>query len=143
MNPTRRTILPYNPKLKAIARVLRQNMSKAEVVLWKSLRDFQMLGYDFDRQRPIDNYIVDFYCKDLFLVIEVDGPTHDWEEVAVNDTIRQAKIESFGVAFLRFTNEEILKQLDSVLAAIQGWIEENAPNIDLNYEQKLTKHLKK
>ena len=118
-------------------------MSKAEVILWINLRNFQMLGYDFDRQRPIDDYIVDFYCKDLFLVIEVDGPTHDWEEVAVKDPIRQAKIETLGVTFLRFTNEEVLKDLASVLAAIQGWIEENAPKIDPDYQQKIEKHLKR
>ena len=69
-------IIPYNPKLKRYARELRKTMTLSEVLLWKELKQKQILGYDFDRQRPIDEYIVDFYCKELNLAIEIDGITH-------------------------------------------------------------------
>jgi very-short-patch-repair endonuclease len=63
----RRKIIPYNPKLKPLASELRKNMTLSEVLLWNELKQKKMKGYDFDRQRPIDNFIVDFYCKDLML----------------------------------------------------------------------------
>lgn len=74
-------------------------MTLSEVLLWQELKGKQMLGYDFDRQKPIDNYIVDFYCKTLKLAIEIDGQSHENEEVAVNDTKRQKRLESLGVQF--------------------------------------------
>jgi very-short-patch-repair endonuclease len=74
--PINRKIIPYNPKFKDLAKELRRNMTLSEVLLWNELKQKQMSGYDFDRQRPIGNFIVDFYCKDLFLVIEIDGDTH-------------------------------------------------------------------
>ena len=94
-----RPIIPYNPKLKKLARELRQNMTLSEVLLWNQLKQAQMLGHDFDRQRPIDNYIVDFYCKDLRLAIEIDGASHDFEVVAENDIVRQERLEFLGVRF--------------------------------------------
>ena len=73
----KRSILPYNPHLKEFAKKLRSNMTYSEVKLWNELKDGKMNGYDFDRQRPIGNYIVDFYCKDTMLAIEIDGVTHE------------------------------------------------------------------
>lgn len=98
-----------------------------------------MLGYDFDRQKPIDNYIVDFYCKDLKLVIEIDGITHSWEEVAANDEIRQTKLESLGVTFLRFQDIGVKKKMPIILEHISQWILENAPGIDEGYLEKYEK----
>ena len=72
----KRKIIPYNPKLKAFARNLRNDSTYTEILLWNYLKGKQMRGFDFDRQRPIDNFIVDFYCKDLQLAIEVDGESH-------------------------------------------------------------------
>ncbi|MDB5138696.1 MAG: hypothetical protein JWR12_612 [Mucilaginibacter sp.] len=69
-------IIPYNPKLKALARKLRKDMTYGEVLLWNELKEDKLWGFDFDRQRCIDNYIVDFYCKDLMLAIEIDGMSH-------------------------------------------------------------------
>jgi very-short-patch-repair endonuclease len=93
-------IIPYNSNLKALAKKLRQNMTLSEVLLWNELSGKKMHGFDFDRQRPIDNFIVDFYCKELMLAIEIDGDSHDckYEE----DLKRQEKLESLGVHFLRF-----------------------------------------
>lgn len=72
----RRKIIPYNPKLKEFARKLRNESTFTEIMVWNYLKKKQMRGYDFDRQRPIDNYIVDFYCKNLQLAIEIDGESH-------------------------------------------------------------------
>ena len=95
-------------------------MTFSEVLLWNELKQKKMLGYDFDRQRPIDNYIVDFYCKDLMLAIEVDGISHDFEEVMDNDEIRQKRLEDLGVYFLRFDDREVKKDMANVLMRIKG-----------------------
>ena len=84
------------------------------------------MGYDFDRQRPIDQFIVDFYCKALMLAIEIDGSSHDGFEAQERDRVRQARIESFGVHFLRFREADVHRQLDHVLATIREWIETHA-----------------
>ncbi len=99
-------------------------MTFSEVKLWNELKCGKMLGYDFDRQRPIANYIVDFYCKDLFLAIEVDGITHDSEEALQRDKIRQEELEANGVAFLRFDAMLVINDVEGALKAIATWIEQ-------------------
>ena len=101
-------------------------MTLSEVLLWNTLKQKKMLGMDFDRQRPILNYIVDFYCKDLMLAIEVDGSSHDnkWEE----DQFRQQELEQAGVRFLRFTDQEVKKDIQGVLRVIQDWVEDAIRN---------------
>ncbi|OPF15851.1 DNA methylase [Microcystis aeruginosa KW] len=115
-------IIPYNPILKERARQLRQNMTPGEVKLWQHLKGKQMCGYDFDRQRPIDQYIVDFYCKRLMLAIEIDGSSHDSQERQHRDGERQARLESLGVRFLRFREEEVCREIEGVLRVIEEWI---------------------
>jgi len=117
----RRKILPYNPKLKELAKRLRKNMTLSEVLLWNELKNKKMSGMDFDRQRPILNYIVDFYCKDLMLAIEIDGESHN--EKYEQDKIRQKELENIGVRFLRFDDLEIKKDIDNVLREIENWIQ--------------------
>ena len=117
----RRKIIPYEPHLKGIARKLRKEMTLAEIRLWNELKTGQMLGYDFDRQKPLDKYIVDFYCKDLMLAIEVDGASHDFEN---SDVERQDRLESYGVRILRFSDKEILKEMPTVLNLIYNCVEE-------------------
>ena len=119
----RRKIIPYNPKLKERAKELRKNMTQTEIMLWLELKGKKMRGFDFDRQRPIDNYIVDFYCKDLMLAIEIDGESHYGNEK--NDNKRQRKIETYGVRFLRFDNLEVSYKMEKVLERIGNWIDEN------------------
>ena len=128
----RRKILPYNPKLKPLAKAFRNDMTISEILLWNELKQKKMLGYDFDLQLPIYNFIVDFYCKDLMLAIEVDGISHDFEEVIDNDEIRQKKLENVGVRFLRFDDREIRKDMPNVLRTIEYWIEEHEKNQDNN-----------
>ena len=97
-------------------------MTFAEVLLWNELKQKKVCGYDFDRQRPIHNYIVDFYCKDLMLAIEVDGISHYSEGAFESDRIRQSEIEDLGVSFLRFDDEEVRHDMENVLRSIEGWI---------------------
>lgn len=113
-------ILPYNPKLKELARELRNNSTLSEKLLWKFLKGKQINGYDFDRQKPIDNYIVDFFCKELKLAIEIDGKTHN--EKMEKDLVRQEKLEKLGIVFLRFTDQEVKDHPAGVAEYIKDWI---------------------
>jgi len=85
----KRNILPYNPKLKELAKKLRSNMTYSEVKLWNELKNGKLNGYDFDRQREIGNYIVDFYCKDVGLAIEIDGITHEEDKAKWKDKAKR------------------------------------------------------
>ncbi len=99
-------------------------MTKAEACLWKYvLRAGKMKGFQFRRQRPVLNYIADFMCKELMLVIEVDGSIHQLEEVMTNDVEKQKALEEAGFTVLRFTNEEVLENINAVTAYIGDWIE--------------------
>ena len=118
----KRKIIPYNPVLKELAKKLRHNMTLSEVKLWNELKNGKMLGYDFDRQRPIGNYIVDFYCKDLLLAIEVDGITHLDDEAILKDKVRQKEIEESGVSFLRFDALLVINKVEAVTREIRDWI---------------------
>ena len=115
-------ILKYNSNLKDKARKLRKNSTLSEVLLWNKLKGKQLKGYQFLRQKPLDNYIVDFFCKRLKLVIEIDGDSH-LENVDA-DIIRQKKIESLSISFLRFSDNEIKRNLDDVIQTISNWIDD-------------------
>jgi very-short-patch-repair endonuclease len=121
--------LPYNKKLKQFSKNLRNDSTRAEIALWQELRGAKT-GYTFNRQKPILNYIVDFYCKPLHLVIEADGISHWGEEAFQNDKIRQEKLEELGLYFLRFDDEEILNDIENVLRVLEttiGELEEKYP----------------
>lgn len=101
-------------------------MTKAEACLWKYvLRASELNGYPFRRQRPVLNYIADFMCKELMLIIEVDGITHQWEGAAEKDVVRQKHLEEAGFTVLRFDDNEILNDIDSVREHLADWIEKN------------------
>ncbi|MDI6766126.1 MAG: endonuclease domain-containing protein [Bacteroidota bacterium] len=105
-------------------RFLRAHLSKAEAIMWKNLSRKQMLGYKFRRQYGVDNYVIDFYCPELMLAIEIDGDTHYRNGAEEYDRQRQTHIEEFGIQFLRFTNTEVLKNLNGVLQSISNKISE-------------------
>ncbi|NIO82493.1 MAG: DUF559 domain-containing protein [Candidatus Aminicenantes bacterium] len=115
-------ILPYEKHLKELARELRKNSTLSEVLLWDCLKRKQMMGYDFHRQKPLDRYIVDFFCNEFMLAIEIDGDSHDNKEE--EDEYRQKRLEALGVQFLRFSDKQVENNLDGVLRAIKAWIEE-------------------
>jgi very-short-patch-repair endonuclease len=119
----RRKIIPYNPKLKEYARKLRNNSTFTEILMWDYLKGKQMRGFDFDRQRPIDNYIVDFYCKDLQLAIEIDGESHYGNPE--RDKKKDNRLNELGVTVLRFDDLDVRYKLDRVLQSIEKWIDEN------------------
>ena len=118
----KREIIYYNPKLKELARKLRNNGTFAEIRMWKILRNKQMRGYDFHRQKPIDNHNVDFFCNELMLAIEVDGPSHN-DKTRMDET-RQNKIENLVISFLRFSEEYVLENSEGVWYSINAWIDE-------------------
>lgn len=122
-------IIPYNPELKQLARQLRKNSTLPEVLLWQNIKQ-RAYGVQFHRQVPMLNYIVDFYCHEIGLAIEIDGKSHDHS--FLYDSKRQGELEVYGVKFLRFSNEEIKKNMFSVLRVI----EETVKNLKGELEKK-------
>jgi len=118
----RRKIIPYNPILKKFARELRNNSTKSEIKLWRFLKGKQMLGYDFHRQKPLLNFIADFYCYELRLVIELDGYTHQFEETIIKDEIKETKLNKVGLNVLRFEDNEVMNDIENVLRTIEIYI---------------------
>lgn len=115
----------YNKNLRPFANSLRKRMTKAEACLWKYVLRARMLkGYQFRRQRPVLNFIADFMCKELSLIIEVDGISHTWEETVEKDKIKTKALEDAGFTLLRFTDDDVLKSINSVVAELEEWIEE-------------------
>lgn len=109
---------PYNKNLKQLSRDLRNNMTDAELLLWSKLRRKQILGLQFYRQKPILNYIVDFYCPAINLVIECDGGQHYTDEGLEADRIRDEALTQQGLVILRFDNGQILLEIDSVISKV-------------------------
>ena len=127
----KRKIILYNPKLKELARQLRNNSTKAEIMLWLKLKGKQMFGYDFHRQKPLDNYIVDFFCHELMLAIEVDGYSHELLDIYYKDVEKEKRMNDLGITILRFTDQQVLKDMFNVLNAIEQYIiefEKHTPN---------------
>lgn len=115
---------PYQKDLIEKARQLRKKSTPGEIELWKLIKNKQVLGYQFRRQRPVLNFIIDFYCKELALAIEIDGSSHDYK--VGYDTFRQTKLEEIGITFLRFTEEDTKENPDYVVMEIENWIRSNA-----------------
>jgi very-short-patch-repair endonuclease len=115
----------YNKTLQPYAKNLRGSMTKAEACLWKhALRASKMKGYSFRRQRPVLGYIADFACLELKLVIEVDGYTHSLDETIQKDFIKQEALEKAGFSVLRFSDNEVLRDMRNVILKIESFIEE-------------------
>ena len=114
----------YNKRLKPLARDLRNNSTKSEIRIWcELLKNKRMLGFQFLRQRSIGNYIADFMCKELHLIIEIDGYSHDFKYE--EDLERDKTLTELGFHTLRFTDDEVKNHLTNVERAIVLWIEEN------------------
>ena len=120
--PSSYQTLTYNPKLTARAKRLRQNLTYAKVLLWNELKQRKLRGLSFHRQRPIGEYIVVFFNKDLMLVIEVDGQSHDLRKE--RDARRQRDLESLGLTVLRFWNSEVKTDIRRVVQEIEAWVDE-------------------
>ncbi|MBU2445695.1 MAG: DUF559 domain-containing protein [Bacteroidetes bacterium] len=120
----RRKIIPYNPVLKERARLLRNNSTVTEIMLWRCLKKKQMCGFDFHRQKPIGEYIVDFFCNELMLAIEIDGMSHSGREEY--DKKRQKDLEKLGIRFLRFDDDDVFFNLGKILDEIESWIKKQS-----------------
>jgi len=112
------------PTLTARRQALRNNATQPEQILWQRLRN-QQLGVKFRRQHGIGNYIVDFYCPQCKLVIELDGESHFTTEAQIYDEIRDAYIRSLGLTILRFTNHDVTQNLEGVYEGIERAIHEH------------------
>ncbi len=128
-------MLKYNPNLKHIARSLRAEMTPSEQMLWSRLRRRQLQGVQFYHQEPIGDYIVDFYAPKASLVVEVDGSQHLGPEHGQNDAERDACLASEGLRVLRFSNMQVLQELDAVvdiiLKVLVNQVDEIPPNLPL------------
>jgi len=118
----------FNRKSQKLKRqYLRNNATTAERILWSKLKGEQLLGQKFRRQHGIGPFIVDFYCHDCKLAIEIDGATHWTREAKEYDRRREEYIEQYGVHFLRFTNSDVVENLDGVLMAIAEGVKGHHP----------------
>lgn len=112
----------YNKNLKSFAKSLRNDSTKAEIRLWCELLSKNQLGYSFLRQRPINKYIADFMCKELKLIIEVDGYSRYFKTEEDNE--RDKALIDLGYTVLRFSDEEVMKDLPNVQRTLETWIAE-------------------
>jgi very-short-patch-repair endonuclease len=109
----------YNKKTLTLRRrALQHSLSKAEAILWNHLSHRQMHGCKFRRQYSVDQYVIDFYCPELKLAIEVDGDSHFVPGAEDNDQERQEHIENYGIRFIRFTNDDVCENIDGVCQTI-------------------------
>jgi very-short-patch-repair endonuclease len=109
------------------AGILRKNMTKAELVLWHKLKDKKIFKSKFRRQHPVDIFIVDFYCHEYKLALEIDGEIHNNEENLEYDDGRTAELKKFGITVLRFTNYQVIYKLDEVILRIHRVLTELTP----------------
>ncbi|MBC5833691.1 DUF559 domain-containing protein [Flavobacterium sp. F372] len=114
-------IIPYSPHLKEYSRMLRKNSTLSEVLLWQKIKN-KGFEVQFHRQVPMLNYIVDFYCHEIMLAIEIDGDSHMFKYEY--DKFRQGELENKGVKFLRFSDLEVKNNMFSVLLVLENEIEE-------------------
>ena len=120
---------PFRQSLKTTARKLRSDLTDAEQALWKRLRRKQIQGAQFLRQKPLLNFIVDFYCSKAQLVIEIDGGQHFEPEYLEKDVERDKALEELGLLVLRFDNRQVLTEMDGVLVLIDSVVEERLKRI--------------
>jgi very-short-patch-repair endonuclease len=109
------------------AKRLRREMTRAETLLWRHLKADRLAGLGFRRQTPMDNYIADFVAHSCKLVVEIDGESHDFEERIRHDAVRDRWFESRGYRVLRFTNDDVMKNLEGVVLSILEAAEQAAP----------------
>jgi very-short-patch-repair endonuclease len=116
-----------NPVTFERAAKLRQNMTLAELILWKKLKNRILFKAKFRRQHPVNIFIVDFYCHEFKLAIEIDGEIHLNKKTAIYDSARTNKLEKFGIKILRFSNEQVIFNIDSVINKILNVVTKQPP----------------
>jgi very-short-patch-repair endonuclease len=116
----------YNPKLKQWSRNLRNNSTLGEVLLWQQLRGRKLLGYQFLRQKPIGQFIADFYCPKLKLVIEIDGASHLLAHNQKRDKKKNEYLQSIGLHVLRIDDSAVKHNMTAVIEDLRCWIKQNS-----------------
>ena len=111
-------MLDYNKRLKEHSQRLRKGMTDAEKTLWSRIRGKQLKGYQFYRQKPIGNFIVDFHCSRAHLVLELDGGQHYTEDGKVKDSRRDEFMRNIGLRVLRFSDREVFENIEGVIEKI-------------------------
>lgn len=119
----RNKIIPYRSDLRAKARELRKHGTMAEALLWNEIKNKQ-LEVQFHRQVPMLDYIVDFFCHELSLIIEVDGISHEYK--VAYDRRREERLQAYGIKLLRYADEDVRRDIKWVVNDICHWIEENS-----------------
>jgi very-short-patch-repair endonuclease len=120
-------MLPFNKKLKPLARTLRSNMTDAEQLIWSKIRRKQIGNLQFYRQKNIGNYIVDFYCPKAKLILEIDGGQHYESNGVRKDQTRERYLQGLGLTVMRFSNIDILKNIDGVSEKIEDYLKSTPP----------------
>ncbi len=119
-----KSLIKYRSDLKQKARKLRHDSTPAEKFIWiKILRNRQLLGYKFIRQKPIGNFVVDFFCSKLKLAIEIDGHTHDID--SEYDKQRTIQLNSLGIEVVRYSNSDVLKNIEGVYCDLMERVKNN------------------
>lgn len=126
----RSTTLPTQAKAKSVgrARALRRNATWAERLLWRWLRDRRFAAYKFRRQHPVGKYVLDFYCEEARLVIELDGAQHGFPQQRDRDRLRDQELEHIGIKTLRFWNSRLRRDQECVRDTIFRELQERAPH---------------
>ncbi len=112
--------LPYNVLLKERSRALRKAHNLPEVLFWMQVNSGKFHGLDFDRQKIIGNFIVDFYVKSLGLIVEIDGETHEWRQE--HDEVRENWLRNQGCRIIRFTSTEVRFHMDQTMKNLEEFI---------------------
>jgi very-short-patch-repair endonuclease len=115
-------MLSYDKQLKALSQHLRENMTDAENMVWLKLRRKQLKGYQFYRQKIIGNYIVDFYCPNANLVIELDGGQHYSEMGQAKDRARDDVLKKMGLKVLRFSDRDVFENMGGLMEEVWGYL---------------------
>jgi very-short-patch-repair endonuclease len=115
-------MLPFNKNLKPLARTLRSNMTDAEKLFWSKVRRKQIGCLHFYRQKNIGPYIVDFYCPAAKLIVEIDGGQHYQTDEMEKDKVRDRYLEKQGLTVIRFSNLDVLKNIDGVLERMREYL---------------------
>jgi very-short-patch-repair endonuclease len=126
-----RKIIPYDSRLKEFARKLRNKSSLPEILLWKKLKKKALGGYDFHRQKPLLNFIADFYCHELNMVIEVDGKQHYTIEHSERDARRDSVLKEHGIFILRIPVRDVLSDMEMTVELIKLTVEKREKELGL------------
>jgi len=112
------TILFNKTETKNFRKFLRKNSPTPESIVWSKLKNRQLENTKWRRQYSVGDYIIDFYCPEKKLAIEIDGDSHYHRKAIIQDKEREKYIKSFGIKFLRFTNDQVMRNLDGILNRI-------------------------